>query len=294
LIRSEAVLGLPGYQLTGIEERNGRVRPSARYTGPIACPHCGGVRLRNKGRRVRRLRHESWGVGHSVLELETWKWQCRQCGRYFWQRLPGILPRKRATEPFRRSVFLKHWDGIPRSRLGQREGIASATVERWFQDFLRLRAAERSGAPWKPISSAWRARPRCRWCAWTCPALIARWCASTSPTPASWLTGSTSSAWSITTSWPAGGIWIQPAARIAAYCASCAALRCGQQAPPPAARAFASGGAGGASGIGSLNHARGLPAGSLRANRAPDHTQTNPCRAKLKGYYQSAASACPH
>ena len=147
MIRSEAILGLPGYQITGIEERNGSVRLSARYTGPIACPHCGGQRLRNKGRRTRELRHESWGTRHSVLELETRKWHCRECGRSFWQRFPGIRPRKRATEPFRRSVFLKHWDGISRSRLGQREGIASATVERWFQDFLRLRAAERGRAP---------------------------------------------------------------------------------------------------------------------------------------------------
>ena len=147
MIRSEAVLGLPGYQITGIEERNGRVRISARYTGPRSCPHCGGLRLRNKGRRIRQLRHESWGVRPCVLELESRKWLCRECGRTFWQRFPGILPRKRATEPFRRSVFLKHWDGISRSRLGQREGIASATVERWFQDFLRLRAAERSRAP---------------------------------------------------------------------------------------------------------------------------------------------------
>ena len=151
MIRSEAVLGLPGYQITGIEERNGKVRLSARYNGPIACPHCGGVRLRNKGRRIRQLRHESWGVRHSVLELATQKWLCRGCGRSFWQRFPGILPRKRATEPFRRSVFLKHWDGISRSRLGQREGIASATVERWSQDFLRLRAAERSSAPCPPV-----------------------------------------------------------------------------------------------------------------------------------------------
>ena len=86
-----------------------------------------------------------------MLELATQKWLCRCCGRSFWQRFPGILPRKRATEPFRRSVFLKHLDGISRIRLGQREGIASATVERWSQDFLRLRAAERSSAPCQPV-----------------------------------------------------------------------------------------------------------------------------------------------
>ncbi len=147
MIRLEAIIGLPGYQVTGIEERSGRVRIAARYTGPQTCPHCGGEHLRLKDRRVRRLRHESWGVRHCELELETRKWRCRQCGRSFWQRFPGILPRRRATEPFRRSVSLKHWDGISRSRLGQREGIASATVERWFHDFLRLRAAERSANP---------------------------------------------------------------------------------------------------------------------------------------------------
>jgi transposase len=44
-------------------------------------------------------------------------------------------------------VFYKHWDGINRRRLGQREGISPATVERWFQEFLSRLAAERQGAP---------------------------------------------------------------------------------------------------------------------------------------------------
>jgi transposase len=83
----------------------------------------------------------------SVLELETRKWQCRVCGRTFWQRFPGVLPRRRATEPFRRSIFLRHWDGISRSRLSHREGIGSATVERWFQDLLKVKAAERQQRP---------------------------------------------------------------------------------------------------------------------------------------------------
>ena len=146
MIRSEAVLGLPGYQITGIEEDAGRVRIAARQAGPIACPHCGHAQLRLKDRRIRQPRHESWGTRQLILLLETRKWKCQGCQRSFWERFPGILPRKRATEPFRRSVFQKHWDGISRSRLGQREGIGSATVERWFQDFLRRAEAERRGA----------------------------------------------------------------------------------------------------------------------------------------------------
>lgn len=147
MISLEAVLGLPGYQITDTEEKSGKLRISARHGGPISCPHCGGVRLRLRDRRVRRPRHESLGLRHTVLELESRKWRCQGCGRCFWQRFPGILPRKRATEPFRRSVFVRHWDGVSRSRLGQREGIGCATVERWFQDFLRREATERIHAP---------------------------------------------------------------------------------------------------------------------------------------------------
>jgi transposase len=143
LISTEAVLGLPGYQIIGIEERAGKIRIAVRYAGSVECPECGGEHLRLRDRRLRRLRHESWGVRHVLLELETRKWRCRDCARSFWQRFPGILPRKRSTEPFRRSVSLKHWDGISRSRLGKREGIGSATVERWFHDFLKLRGSER-------------------------------------------------------------------------------------------------------------------------------------------------------
>jgi transposase len=53
------------------------------------------------------------------------------------------LPRLRASERFRRSVCQKHFDGISRSRLGRRERISSATIERWFGWFLRLLAGER-------------------------------------------------------------------------------------------------------------------------------------------------------
>lgn len=147
MIRSEAVLGLPGYQITGINEVAGKVRITARHAGKVTCPHCQSLNLRLKDKRFRQPRQESWGLRHSVLELESCKYRCKDCGRRFWQRFPGILPRKRATEPFRRSVFVAHWDGVNRSRLGKRENIGSATVERWFQDYLQREDAERQGAP---------------------------------------------------------------------------------------------------------------------------------------------------
>lgn len=146
MIQSEAVLGLPDYQITEIDRHEGKTTIGVKYVGSVACPECGATQLRLKDRRRRRPRHVSWGERHTIVELESRKWRCRQCGRTFWDRFPGILPRKRATEPFRRSVFQKHWDGIHRKRLSEREAIGSATVERWSIDFLERQAAERSNA----------------------------------------------------------------------------------------------------------------------------------------------------
>ena len=49
----------------------------------------------------------------------------------------------RAIDPFRRAACQKHFDGISRSRLAQRERLSSATIERWFVRYLELLAGER-------------------------------------------------------------------------------------------------------------------------------------------------------
>ena len=89
----------------------------------------------------------SWAAARVWLILEGRRWLCLDCGVQFRERFPGLLPGQHATEAFRFRVFQDHWDGINRSRVGEREGIGSATVERHSEHFLRRLAAERSGAP---------------------------------------------------------------------------------------------------------------------------------------------------
>ena len=120
------------------------MRIPARFTGEVSCPHCGGTNLRMKDRRMRRPRHESWGVRHCVLALETRKWRVRGCARSFWQRFPGILPRMRATEPFRRG-------GLPealRRHQPQPPGEAGTYRQRDRRALVRR------------FSAAWRANAR--------------------------------------------------------------------------------------------------------------------------------------
>jgi transposase len=148
LINSEILIGLPAYQITDITMHKGVVRFFARYTGPVACPHCNSNSLRNKGSYRRSVRHENWGQRTCILELQVSKWHCRGCGRYFRQQIPGILPRQRASEAYQQIIYQQHLDGINRSRLGRREKIGAATVERYFRKGLQRQFRE-----WHP--------PRC-------------------------------------------------------------------------------------------------------------------------------------
>lgn len=142
MIRLEIALGLPDYEITGLEIGGGGIRISARLAGPRLCPHCGSQRLRNKGRYERRVRHENWGMRHCHLHLEGCKWKCLECERCFRERFPGILPWQRSSEAFQSMIFRDHLDGINRSRLGRREGIGAATVERYFQHGLQRQFGE--------------------------------------------------------------------------------------------------------------------------------------------------------
>lgn len=142
MTQSEILLGLPGYEITNTEWANGEMRISARHVGRLCCPHCGGTKLRDKGRYIRRVRHENLGRRHCRLLLEAHKWRCHSCQRQFRQQFPGIPRCQRASEGFQEMIYRDHLDGINRSRLGRRENIAAATVERYFQRGLKRQFGE--------------------------------------------------------------------------------------------------------------------------------------------------------
>ena len=138
---SEIVLGLPQYEISNIERSGGTITISARYTGPILCPKCGGSHLRHKGWCRRKVRHDDWGFRRCVIDLQVRKSRCLDCGRCFRQQLPGVQRCQRASESFQEMVFQQHLDGMNRSCLGRRKGTGAATVQRYF--LRRLHSASR-------------------------------------------------------------------------------------------------------------------------------------------------------
>lgn len=133
----DPIIGLPDFKLLSVEG-DGYLTIQAEYTGQPCCHHCDSKDLRKKDRFERRVRHICFGDRLTELVFTGFKFLCRDCGKYFRQRFPGILPGRRASEPFRKQVSRQHHHGITQKTLASIMQLGSATVERWYQDFVEL------------------------------------------------------------------------------------------------------------------------------------------------------------
>jgi len=141
-----SILNIYGYEITEIAG-NDPVIIKAKYIEKVSCPFCNNTSLRKKDTYIRKLNHESIGTRKTKLFLKGHKYLCLNCSKYFNQRFPGVLKYKRSTEGFRREVFEKHNNGHTQSYLSKKLKIGTATVERWYHDFLKLKVAEMKNNP---------------------------------------------------------------------------------------------------------------------------------------------------
>ena len=109
------------------------------------CKHCESKRLRKKAYVVRELKHALWEGKLVYLHLKVPKFFCLQCHRYFMAPVPGVLPKKRSTEKFRQEIFHLHHGGLTGKHLSITHKVSTATVERWYQDFVAYRVKELQG-----------------------------------------------------------------------------------------------------------------------------------------------------
>lgn len=144
-IRSESIIGLPDYKIISCQGIK-TIEILVEYIGVIGCIHCGSDNLRKKERFNRVLKHHSIGISKSVLLVQTYKFFCRNCGKYFNQRLPGVQPYQRSTEPFKDEVSMKHHDGVSVIKVSQRLGLSEATVGRYYRNYIAREFREHKNA----------------------------------------------------------------------------------------------------------------------------------------------------
>jgi transposase len=109
------------------------------------CPKCAHPNVHVKSSFRRELRHFKMGNQLAVVRFTSHKFRCPKCNCYFNLKLQGTLPKKRSTESFRLDVFERHQGGVTQKHLSETHEISHATVERWYQGFIKARVDELRG-----------------------------------------------------------------------------------------------------------------------------------------------------
>lgn len=144
--KSELIIGLSDLEILNVTEDQD-IHVMAEYRGERRCLACQSENLRLKDHYFRRLKHTRIGNRLVHLKVRVFKSKCLECGRYSTTRLPGVLPRRQATENFRQEVFEAHHGGHTQKHLSKTHQIGAATVERWYQSFIDYRLKELSCRP---------------------------------------------------------------------------------------------------------------------------------------------------
>jgi transposase len=143
---ADSILGIPDLTITSID-RQAHIEVWAKPRTRPSCIHCAFTHVRIKSTHWRLVKHTRQGNQLMLLHLRTPKYHCPQCNRYFRHRFQGIRPRLSATENYRLEVFEAHDGGISQRKLGLTHRISSATVERWYQHYIKSRVSELAGRP---------------------------------------------------------------------------------------------------------------------------------------------------
>lgn len=148
--QAEFIAPIPGIQIERVDQaKTGTYLHASLAEKKQPCRHCGGLNTKVKAYRIRRLSHDFWNGKPVTLRLKVPKIFCGQCKRYAMAAIPGVLPKRRATENFRQQVFQLHHGGLTQKHLSRTHSISTATVERWYQEYVckRVKELDRRSCP---------------------------------------------------------------------------------------------------------------------------------------------------
>ena len=141
--RNYLIIGLKDIHVERVENPGReKIYIIGRYQGKAECRHCLSPKVQSRGWRKRSLKHTRQGNQIVEIKLRVRKLKCHACHRQGMQKVPHIMPWRRATENFRMEVYEQHLGGISQSGFSKTHGISGSTVERWFWNFLEKKYSE--------------------------------------------------------------------------------------------------------------------------------------------------------
>jgi transposase-like protein len=143
--RSITSIGITGYKIINQTLRADTLELDlqAPQKQPPGCTRCRSTRIQSKGLYVRKVRHLECFGHSSRLRIRCRRFRCRDCKASFLQQLPGILPGRHSSEPFRENIYSLHHEGISSSAMGRLKKGAPSTVSRIYAQFTERKARER-------------------------------------------------------------------------------------------------------------------------------------------------------
>ncbi|QBG99172.1 ISL3 family transposase [Xanthomonas oryzae] len=130
------ILNLPAYRVTRVEEDEHDYHVYAEVMQPVAaCIHCRSDSLVGFGRRERHVKDLPMHARRVGLYIDTRRFQCRSCGKTFYETLPDV------TESRWLTTRLARWIGQqslkrPFLSISDETGIDEKTVRNIFRDYI--------------------------------------------------------------------------------------------------------------------------------------------------------------
>jgi transposase len=137
-------IGLEGYRVVSVDGKPGlKVVTLEPLERPTECPCCAAAQLHSKGHYERQVRHLDWFAIPCRAIVRCRRFKCRACLKSFVQPLPGIMPWRHSSEPFRQKIYEDHHHGICARVLSSTRRIGHATIGRIYAQFTQRKASER-------------------------------------------------------------------------------------------------------------------------------------------------------
>jgi len=116
-----------------------------------ACPKCASITNSRYGKTSVIIRQESlWGHG-LWLKIHKHRYYCKTCRKPFTEPAPGVLPRRRTTQRFRKSLLKACKSFKSLSQVRKDFMCSSALVYKVFYEQLEIKLRERKGAYWPQV-----------------------------------------------------------------------------------------------------------------------------------------------
>ena len=119
-----------------------------KYRGGEACPKCGLISKARSGICWVTIKDEPFRERPFYLRIKKHRYMCKSCRKPFTETAPGVYPRRRTTQRFRRTLAEACLNFVNLSRVRTKYKCSSALVYQVFYEQLEIKLRERSNWQW--------------------------------------------------------------------------------------------------------------------------------------------------